>query len=293
MTQITTRTWKDYELLDTGNGRKLERFGSILLSRPAPQALWPPMSGPDIWSQSQGIYHRSNTGGGQWEFPGHIPESWIIRWNNLEIQVKPTGFGHLGVFPEQAFFWNWIADQVRKTPFQMNILNLFAYTGYSTLAAAEAGAKVTHVDGAKSAVTWAGENAERNGLKSKPIRWIADDVTKFVGREVRRGVKYDAIIMDPPSFGRGPKGEVWKIEQDLLPLLGSFRDVMSDRFRFFLFTCHSQHVSPPGVVNLMDALLRNLPTVHCHLDSGDIVIESKHPGTSLPSGVYGYAETTC
>lgn len=289
MGQMTIRNWDDYELLDSGNGRKLERFGKHLLSRPAPQALWPVAAPLNLWAEAGGIYHRANTGGGQWEFASPLPESWDMRWNHLKIQVKPTGFGHLGVFPEQTFFWQWIADQVRRTAFEPNVLNLFAYTGYATLAAAAAGARVTHVDGARSAVTWAGENAERNGLRDKPIRWIADDVTKFVGREARRGVKYDAIILDPPSFGRGPKGEVWKIEQDLLPLLEIFKSVISEKFRFFLFTCHSQHVSPPGVLNLIHALLKSTSADHFSVDSGDIVIESNQPNTSLPSGVYGYA----
>jgi 23S rRNA (cytosine1962-C5)-methyltransferase len=286
MSIITVSAWNDYELLDSGNGRKLERFGDVILSRPAPQALWPESADAKLWGKAAGIYHRSNTGGGKWEFVKKLSEFWPIRWNDMSILVKPTGFGHLGVFPEQSVFWEWIYRKVQESNIEMNVLNLFAYTGYSTLSASKAGARVTHVDGAKSAVTWARENAERNGLHKRPIRWIPDDVSKFVSREARRGVKYDAVIMDPPTFGRGPKGEVWKIEQHLLPLLETFKQIMSDRFRFFLFTCHSQYISPPGINNLMKRLFSEYPCV-ASIQSGDIVIQSSQPDTSLPAGVYG------
>ncbi|MGB3977135.1 MAG: class I SAM-dependent methyltransferase [bacterium] len=284
-------SWKDYELLDSGHGRKLERFGDILLSRPAPQALWPRKAESTLWTQISGDYIRSSTGGGHWNFYKSVPESWMIQWKNLHIKVKPTGFGHLGVFPEQVFFWNLLTTHLAKNCHHANVLNLFAYTGYSTLAAAKMNAKVTHVDGAKSAVTWARENAEANDLKNHPIRWIADDVGKFMTRENKRGVKYDAIIMDPPTFGRSPQGKVWKIEQDLLPLLQSIQTILSDNFQFLLFTCHSQHVSATGVANLLNWMFeKSLETVT--IDTGEILIYSSQPETSLPSGVFGTVIST-
>lgn len=286
MNQAVVTEWSDYELLDSGNGRKLERFGDTVLSRPAPQALWPEQASRNVWDQTAGIYIRSNTGGGHWNFCKPVPESWLIHWRTLHIRVKPTGFGHLGVFPEQVFFWDWLEKKLSIAQPQIKILNLFAYTGYSSLVAARMGAAVTHVDGAKSAVTWARENAEENGLKHHPIRWIADDVSKFVAREKRRGMKYDAVIMDPPTFGRGPKGEVWKIEQDLLPLLLTIQSVLSDQFQFLLFTCHSQHVSSPGIANLFDWMFKDhRKDVTC--TTGDIVIPASHYGSSLPAGLFG------
>jgi 23S rRNA (cytosine1962-C5)-methyltransferase len=286
MNQAAVSGWTDYELLDSGNGRKLERFGGTVLSRPAPQALWPEQAAPHVWSKASGIYIRSNTGGGHWNFCKPVPESWPVSWRKLRIKVKPTGFGHLGVFPEQVFFWDWLEKKLSHVRFQVNILNLFAYTGYSSLVSARMGAAVTHVDGAKSAVTWARENAEENGLKQQPIRWIADDVSKFVTREKRRGVKYDAVIMDPPTFGRGPKGEVWKIEQDLLPLLKTVKSILSDQFQFLLFTCHSQHVSSPGIANLFDWMFKDRrQDVRC--STGDIIIPASQAGSSLPAGLFG------
>ncbi len=283
--------WEDYELLDSGNGRKLERLGDILLSRPAPQAFWPQKAESKLWKKASAEYIRSNTGGGQWNLHKAIPESWMIQWEKLRIKVKPTGFGHLGVFPEQVFFWNLLMTQLAKKCDQANVLNLFAYTGYSTLAAAKVNAKVTHLDGAKSAVTWARENAEANGLKNHPIRWISDDVTKFVNREQKRGVKYDAIIMDPPTFGRSPQGKVWKIEQDLLPLLQSIQTIISKNFQFLLFTCHSQHVTATGIANLLNWMFED-----CHkevkIDTAEIVIHSSQAGASLPSGVFGTVIST-
>ena len=215
--------WKDYEVLDTSTGEKLERWGDYLLVRPDPQVIWESDKKNPGWRKMNGHYHRSKAGGGEWEF-FDLPKEWQIHYNDLTFNLKPFSFKHTGLFPEQATNWDWfskiIRDELKKNPErQIKVLNLFAYTGGATLAAANAGAAVTHVDASKGMVTWAKENAISSGLGEKPIRWLVDDCMKFVEREIRRGNKYDAIIMDPPSYGRGPKGELWKIEESIFPFI--------------------------------------------------------------------------
>ena len=210
--------WKDYEVLDCSRGEKLERWGKYLLVRPDPQVIWDtPRKNPG-WKHMDGHYHRSKKGGGEWEF-FHLPQQWQIHYRELTFNLKPFSFKHTGLFPEQAVNWDWCSDKIRKAGRPVKVLNLFAYTGGATLAAAAAGASVTHVDASKGMVTWAKENAASSGLSDRPIRWLVDDCVKFVEREIRRGNHYDAIIMDPPSYGRGPKGEIWKIEDAIHPLV--------------------------------------------------------------------------
>ena len=210
--------WKDYEVLDTSHGEKLERWGKYILVRPDPQVIWDTPKTLPEWKHMNGHYHRSKKGGGEWEF-FNLPEQWTIHYHSLTFNLKPFSFKHTGLFPEQAANWDWFSRKITEAGRPVKVLNLFAYTGGATLAAAAAGASVTHVDASKGMVTWAKENARSSGLENAPIRWIVDDCVKFVEREIRRGNHYDAIIMDPPSYGRGPKGEIWKIEDAIHPLM--------------------------------------------------------------------------
>ena len=228
--------WKDYEVIDTSNGEKLERWGDYLLVRPDPQVIWDTNKAHKGWRTMNGHYHRSKKGGGEWEF-FDLPQQWQIHYKSLTFNLKPFSFKHTGLFPEQATNWDWFSEKIKKAGRPIKVLNLFAYTGGATLAAAAAGAQVTHVDASKGMVTWAKENAVSSGLKDAPIRWLVDDCAKFVEREIRRGNHYDAIIMDPPSYGRGPKGEIWKIEDAIHPLIKLCTQILSDNpLFFFLFT---------------------------------------------------------
>lgn len=240
--------WKDYEVLDTSDGEKLERWGNYLLVRPDPQVIWNSDKKNPGWKKRNGHYHRSSKGGGEWEF-FDLPKEWEIHYNDLTFRLKPFSFKHTGLFPEQATNWDWFFNLIRnaleKEPNrQIKVLNLFAYTGGATLAAANAGAHVTHVDASKGMVTWAKENAIASGLSEKPIRWLVDDCVKFVEREIRRGNRYDAIIMDPPSYGRGPKGEIWKIEESIFPFVQLTAQILSDNPLFFLINSYTTGLQP-------------------------------------------------
>lgn len=240
--------WKDYEVLDTSDGEKLERWGNYLLVRPDPQVIWNSDKKNPGWEKMNGHYHRSSKGGGEWEF-FDLPKEWEIHYNDLTFRLKPFSFKHTGLFPEQAANWDWFSNLIRnalaKEPNrQIKVLNLFAYTGGATLAAADAGAHVTHVDASKGMVTWAKENAIASGLSEKPIRWLVDDCVKFVEREIRRGNRYDAIIMDPPSYGRGPKGEIWKIEESIFPFVQLTARILSDNPLFFLINSYTTGLQP-------------------------------------------------
>ena len=224
--------WKDYMILDTSKGEKLERWGDYLLIRPDPQIIWDTPKILKEWKKPNAHYHRSSKGGGKWEF-FHLPEQWSIHYKDLTFHLKPFHFKHTGLFPEQATNWDWFSEKIRQANRPIKVLNLFAYTGGATLAAAKAGAFVTHVDAAKGMVTWAKENAVSSGLEQAPIRWIVDDCLKFVEREIRRENFYDAIIMDPPSYGRGPKGEIWKVEEAIHPLVERCSRLLSERPLFF------------------------------------------------------------
>lgn len=249
------KNWADYRLIDTKSGERLERWGSITLIRPDPQVIWqtPPLT--DLWKHADGHYHRSKSGGGQWEYHKKPPESWQIRYHDLRFIVRPTGFKHTGLFPEQAVNWDWMREKIENAGRPVKVLNLFAYTGGATLACAAAGAEVCHVDAAKGMVQWARENAAASGLTEKPIRWIVDDCEKFIRREARRGRKYDAIIMDPPSYGRGPGGEIWKLENSIYGLVEACLDVLSDEPLFFLLNSYTTGLSPSVMGYLLHSLI--------------------------------------
>lgn len=236
--------WKDYKLIDTSNGEKLEAWKDIVLIRPDPQIIWKTSRKSPLWNNAHGHYQRSSSGGGSWEFKKKIPESWEISYNKLTFNIKPTGFKHTGLFPEQAVNWEWMKNKIQSAKRPVNVLNLFAYTGGATLACAEAGANVCHVDASKGMVQWARENAASSHLDDKPVRWIVDDCEKFVSREIRRGKSYDAVIMDPPSYGRGPNGEVWKLEDSIFDLVELCSKVLSDDPLFFLLNSYTSGLSP-------------------------------------------------
>jgi len=282
--ELVARTTSDYEFLDAGDGCRLERFGSYVFNRPSPVALWHPER-PELWNNAVGVYHRSNTGGGDWSFTRSPPPQWPLKWNDLTFMIKPTGFGHMGLFPEHTCHWDWVADQVgQQGPGgPCRVLHLFAYTGAMTLQAARAGAEVCHVDAVPDINDWARRNAEASGLKAAPIRWITDDVTKFVAREGRRERKYDALIFDPPSYGKGPGGEKWILEEHLMPLLDLLLPLMSDRPRFVLFTCHTLGFSPPLMKNL---LVPWLDRFGGKIEAGTMVMKNHVCKRVLPTGFF-------
>ena len=244
-------TWTDYEVIDTGEGEKLERWSDIILRRPDPQTIWP-RGDESLWRKAQAHYHRSDRGGGEWEFLEKLPDRWIVRHQNLSFYVRPTGFKHTGLFPEQAANWNWMSSLIRSSGRKdVKALNLFGYTGGATLACASAGAHVTHVDAAKGMVAWAKENRELNGLPESSFRWIVEDALRFVQREIRRGNTYDGILMDPPSYGRGPTGEVWKLENELFGLVDTCARVLSDRPLFFLINSYTTGFQASVLSNML------------------------------------------
>ncbi len=235
--------WQDFELIDCSNGEKLERWGNYYLVRPDPQAIWDTPRRNPHWNDRNARYHRSQTGGGSWD-KGDLPENWRIRYGELTFLVKPMNFKHTGLFPEQAANWDWAMHKIKEAKREISVLNLFGYTGAATVACLKAGASVCHVDAAKGMVSWGKENAAASGLQNAPVRWIVDDCAKFVEREIRRGHRYDAIIMDPPSYGRGPGGEVWKLEQNLWPFVSLCADVLSDDPLFVLINSYTTGLSP-------------------------------------------------
>ena len=246
-----TDTWADYEVLDTGDGEKLERWGDIILRRPDPQTIWP-KADERLWQRAQARYHRSERGGGEWEFLKKLPERWTVSHGDLRFYVRPTGFKHTGLFPEQAANWIWMSDLIRKDGRKnLKILNLFGYTGGATLACAAAGAHVTHVDAAKGMVLWAKENRELCGLPEDRFRWIVEDALRFVQRELRRGNSYDGILMDPPSYGRGPSGEVWKLENELYGLIETCAKALSEEPLFFLINSYTTGFQPAVLTNIL------------------------------------------
>ena len=272
-------TWTDYELIDTHYGEKLERWGNIIVARPDPQVIWPGDIKNPLWQNCHMRYHRSRTGGGFWEKKNHTPSNWHIRWGELKFQIRPTNFKHMGLFPEQAVNWQWIIKKINNC--QCRLLNLFAYTGGATVAAAYAGAHVTHVDAAKGMNEWAKENAALTGIPENRLRFITDDVLKFVLREQRRGVVYDAIIMDPPTYGRGPGGEVWKIETKLYELVSACASLLSDNPIFFLISSYTTGFSPQVCENI----LRRIMDVDGHSSSAELGLKPSN-GLILPCGFY-------
>lgn len=288
--------WNDYEVIDCSKGEKLERWGDYLLVRPDPQVIWDTPKKEKGWRKMNGHYHRSSKGGGEWEF-FQLPKEWTIQYSlpinkTLTFHLKPFSFKHTGLFPEQAANWNWfsqlIADAVSKGR-QVKVLNLFAYTGGATLAAAAAGASVTHVDASKGMVTWAKENAISSGLKDAPIRWLVDDCVKFVEREIRRGNHYDAIIMDPPSYGRGPKGEIWKIEESVYPLIQLCSQILTDNPLFFLINSYTTGLQPAVLSYMISTVLG---TANGTVTASEIGLPVSSNGLVLPCGASGRYEAT-
>lgn len=243
--------WKDYEVLDTGSGEKLERWGKIILRRPDPQVIWP-AENESLWKSADAHYHRSTQGGGQWEMLSKIPEQWTVSYRELTFRVRPTGFKHTGLFPEQAANWDWMSELIRGAYRPVRVLNLFAYTGGATMACLNAGAEVCHVDAAKGMVQWAKENAQLSGLTDRPARYIVDDALKFVLREQRRGKQYEGILMDPPSYGRGPDGQVWKLENEVYGLVEECAKLLSDQPLFFLINGYTTGLQPAVLRNLIE-----------------------------------------
>lgn len=245
-----SKDFYDYELIDAAGGERLERWGDIILIRPDPQIIWDGDRKDPRWNSAHAVYHRSNSGGGHWEQLRKVPDVWSIKFRDLVFNLKPMGFKHTGLFPEQSVNWDLCAEAIKRADKPCKVLNLFAYTGGATVSALKAGAAVTHVDASKGMVSWAKENAASSGVADKPVRWIVDDCLKFVQREIRRGNKYDGIIMDPPSYGRGPNGEVWKLEQNLAALLDAVGRILSDDAVFFLLNSYTGGLSPT-ILNYM------------------------------------------
>lgn len=250
-------SWKDYSIIDASDGEKLENWNGYILIRPDPQVIWKSPKNAPEWGSADARYIRSNKGGGKWEFKRNIPDSWVLEYKNIKFNIHLMGFKHTGIFPEQAVNWDWMIDKIRSSGRNINVLNLFAYTGGATLAAASAGASVCHVDAAKGMVNRARENAQLSGLSNKPIRWIVDDCEKFVSREIRRGRKYDAIIMDPPSYGRGPGGEIWKIEDNIYELVQLCTGVLSDDPLFFMINSYTTGLSPSVMAYILKSIFNS------------------------------------
>ncbi len=279
-----TTTWKDFEVLDTGDGEKLERWGDVILRRPDPQTIWP-KSDPALWRQAQAWYHRSDKGGGEWEFFSRLPEKWVIAHEALRFYVRPTGFKHTGLFPEQAANWVWMAEKLRQSGRKdLRVLNLFGYTGGATLACAQAGAHVTHVDAAKGMVQWAKENRELSQLPETSCRWIVEDALRFVQREIRRGNSYDGILMDPPSYGRGPSGEVWKLENELYGLIDTCAQVLSPEPLFFLVNSYTTGFQASVLSNIIEKCV--VSRFGGQVDSQELCLPVSTGGV-LPCGATG------
>ena len=279
--------WKDYECIDTGNGEKLERWKDVILRRPDPQAIWKIENEDALWKKPHAHYHRSNKGGGSWEYLKPLKDEWKINYRHLTFKVSPTGFKHTGIFPEQAANWDFMMDAIKKADREIRILNLFAYTGGATMACASAGAsEVVHVDAAKGMVQWAKENMVLSHLEDKKIRFIVDDVLKFVEREKRRGRTYHGIIMDPPSYGRGPNAEVWKIEEQLVPLIEACMNILDDKPLFFLVNSYTTGFSSTVLYNILNStLLKKYP--EGILEAGENGLPITRTNTILPCGIYG------
>jgi 23S rRNA (cytosine1962-C5)-methyltransferase len=276
-----SENWKDYELLDASDGERLERWGKYILIRPDPQIIWKGVARHPAWNKADGIYRRSSNGGGAW-VKQKTPESWDISYGDLGFRLKPMGFKHTGLFPEQAANWDWFSDLIRKAGRPIKVLNLFAYTGGATIAAAAAGASVVHVDAAKGMVAQAKENAALSGLADAPIRYIVDDCKKFVEREIRRGNKYDAVIMDPPSYGRGPSGEVWKIEDSVDELITLAASLLSDEPLFFLVNSYTTGLSPAAMQYILG--LKVVSRYGGRLESRELGLRATSTGLAIPCG---------
>ena len=279
--------WKDYEILDMANGEKLERWGNVILIRPDPQIIWKNKSFPEKWNLANARYNRSPSGGGGWKYNKRVPENWQIKYKELTFNIKPMGFKHTGLFPEQAVNWDWMISKIKNAKREINVLNLFAYTGGATVACSYAGAKVCHVDSSKGMTAWAKENLATSGLADRPVRFIVDDVVKFVNREIRRGHKYDGIIMDPPSYGRGTNGEVWKFEDNIADLVELCSKVLSDNPLFFLINSYTTGISSTVLENILRLNIKN----EGKLSHGEIGLPMTNSKLILPCGIYGRWES--
>lgn len=283
------KDWKEYEILDMANGEKLEKWGNIILVRPDPQIIWKEKSFPEKWEKVNATYHRSKTGGGAWEYKSNLPKSWQIQYKELTFNIKPMGFKHTGLFPEQASNWDWMMDKIRKSNRTIKVLNLFAYTGGASVACLAAGASVCHVDSSKGMVAWAKENVISSGLEKKPIRYLVDDVVKFVNREIRRGNTYDAIIMDPPSYGRGANGEVWQFEENIYELIKLCQKVLSNNPLFFLINSYTTGISSTVLENMLRLTVNK--EYKGKVTAGEVGLPMKDSNLILPCGIYGRWES--
>lgn len=274
--------WKDYELIDASQGERLERWGDIILIRPDPQVIWNTERKNPLWRNAHARYHRSNTGGGKWQVYKKIPDSWRVDYRDLSFNVKPMGFKHTGIFPEQAVNWDFASDIIKKSDKPLNVLNLFGYTGCATISCLKAGASVCHVDASKGMVAWAKENAASSGVADKPVRWIVDDCGKFVAREIRRGRRYDGIIMDPPSYGRGPSGEIWKLEEQLYSFIELCVDVLSDDPSFVILNSYTTGLSASVMEYILGVLIQR--RFGGHVSSDEIGLKATDSGLYVPCG---------
>ena len=283
------KDWKDYKIIDAGNKEKLETWKNITLRRPDPQALWPTEINKS-WDKVDAVYHRSSSGGGSWEYKNKLPEFWTVQYKDLTFKVSPTNFKHTGLFPEQAINWDYMIDKIKNCGRKVNVLNLFAYTGGATMACSYAGADVVHVDSAKGMVGWAKENMQLSHLENNHIRFIVDDCIKFVGREKRRGHTYDVIIMDPPSYGRGPSGEVWKFEDKIIGLIENCMEILSDNPLFFQVNSYTTGFSKSVLENVLkQTVLKKFP--NGQVDCDEIGLPIENTKLVLPCGVYGRWES--
>ena len=282
---IVARDWEEYKIIDMVNGQKLEKWGNIILSRPDPQIIWKEKSFPEKWKRADAIYSRSKTGGGSWKYNKKLPENWKVKYKDLIFNIKPMGFKHTGLFPEQAVNWDWMINKIKKANREIKVLNLFAYTGGATVACLYAGASVCHVDSSKGMVSWAKENVQSSGLADKKVRYIVDDVNKFVAREIRRKNKYDAIIMDPPSYGRGANGEVWQFENNIYDLVELCKQVLSDNPLFFLINSYTTGISSTVLSNILNLTIEK--KYKGQVSSGEIGLPMENSKLVLPCGIFG------
>ena len=285
------KDWKEYEILDMADGNKLERWGDYFLIRPDPQIIWKEKTFPNKWKSANATYHRSKTGGGSWSYQKKLPDAWQVHYKNLTFNIKPMGFKHTGLFPEQAVNWDWMIEKIQNTiktqKREIKVLNLFAYTGGATVACSFAGASVCHVDSSKGMCAWAKENIASSDLSQRPVRFIVDDVIKFVQREIRRGNKYDAIIMDPPSYGRGAGGEVWQFEENIADLVSLCKQVLSDNPIFFLINSYTTGISSTVLANILRLNIKKQGKISC----GEVGLPMKDSCLILPCGIYARWES--
>lgn len=282
---LVANEWQDYKIIDMANGQKLEKWGNKILSRPDPQIIWKNKSFPEKWKNIDAIYNRSKTGGGSWKYNKKLPSNWQINYKNLTFNIKPMGFKHTGLFPEQAVNWDWMINKIKSAKREIKVLNLFAYTGGATVACLSEGASVCHVDSSKGMVSWAKENVASSGFANRKIRYIVDDVNKFVSREIRRGNTYDAIIMDPPSYGRGAKGEVWQFENDIYDLVELCLKVLSDKPLFFLINSYTTGISSTVLANILNLTVGK--KYRGKVTSGEVGLPMENSNLILPCGIYG------